>query len=149
VIAFDSNVLLYALMEPTTTKGDAAIELIERGAVLRSIIPAQALGEILAVVRRRRPELLSLALMTLDDFAASFQIAPTDADIVRRAGGLATRHRLQIWDAVICAASLSAGATHLLSEDMNHGHRLAGLTIINPFDPTNRDAIERLLQPVP
>ena len=36
-------------------------------------------------------------------------------------------------DALIVAAALGAGCTRLLSEDMQDGHRIEGLTIANPF----------------
>jgi predicted nucleic acid-binding protein len=144
-IAFDTSVLLYALLEPTTAKGETALDLIERSALANAIIPAQVLGEILAVVRRRRPAFFDLAMSTVADFASSFQIAPTDSDVVLRAGSLASRHRLQVWDAVICAASLGVGATHLLSERIHDDVSLAGLTIINPFAVANRRLLEQLL----
>lgn len=145
VIAFDSNVLLYALLEPTTTKGEAAVELIERAALANAVIPAQVLGEMLAVVRRRRPELLDLAMTTSSAFATSFRISPTDADVVGRAGSLATRHRLHIWDAVICAAAIKSGVRHLVTEDMQDGAVFDGLTMIDPFAPGNRTVLDRLL----
>ena len=144
-VAFDSNVLLYALLEPTTAKGETAIDLIERAAVANAVIPAQVLGEILAVVRRRRPALLDLAMATMSNFATSFHIAPTDGDVIGRAGSLANRHRLQIWDAVICAAALKSGATHLITEDMQDGGVLDGLRTIDPFAPANRAEIDRVL----
>ncbi len=146
-VAFDSNVLLYALLEPTTAKGETALDLIERSALANAIIPAQVLGEMLSVVRRRRPEFFDLAMSTVADFTTSFQIAPTDSDVVLRASNLASRYRLQVWDAVICAASLGAGATHLLSEDMQDGFNIAGLTIVNPFADANRHVLDRLLPP--
>jgi predicted nucleic acid-binding protein len=144
-IAFDSNVLLYALLEPTTAKGETAADLVERAALINAIIPAQVLGEILAVVRRRRPALLDLAISTIGDFRTSFQISPTDGDVVARAGSLAARHRLQVWDAVICAAAMNAGATHLLTEDMQDGVVLGGLSFINPFLPSSQTELGRLL----
>jgi predicted nucleic acid-binding protein len=144
-IAFDSNVLLYALLEPTTAKGETASDLIERAAVANAVIPAQVLGEILAVVRRRRPALLDLATVTISQFATSFQIAPTDGDVVGRASSLAGRHRLQIWDAVICAAAIKSGATHLVTEDLQDGAMLDGLRFVDPFVSSNRAVLDRLL----
>jgi len=37
------------------------------------------------------------------------------------------------WDATIVAAAQSSGCTHLLTEDLQDGQRLDGLTIISPF----------------
>lgn len=144
-VAFDSNVLLYALLEPTTVKGETALSLIERSALTTAIIPAQVLGEMLAVVRRRRPAFFDLAMSTVADFASSFQIAPSDRDVVLRASILASRHRLQVWDGVICAASMQAGATHLLTEDMHDGLMLEGLKLLDPFNAANRTELDRLL----
>jgi predicted nucleic acid-binding protein len=144
-IAFDTSVLLYALLEPTTVKGVSAADLIERAALVNAIVPAQVLGEILAVVRRRRPELLDLAIATTGNFTASFKISPTDGNVIAQAGSLAARHRLQIWDAVICVSAIKAGATQLLTEDMQDGAALDGLRMIDPFSPANLAEIEGLL----
>jgi predicted nucleic acid-binding protein len=36
-------------------------------------------------------------------------------------------------DALIVAAALEAGCDTLFSEDMQHGRKFGGLTIVNPF----------------
>jgi predicted nucleic acid-binding protein len=46
-----------------------------------------------------------------------------------------TRYRYSFYDALIIAAALEAGCTRLLSEDMQHGQRIEGMTIENPFLP--------------
>jgi len=143
--AFDSNILLYSLMEPASAKGTVARGLIERAGVDSAIVPAQVLGEVLAVVRRRRPDLFALAVRTVESFAETFRIAPTDCDGMLRAAAMAERHRLQVWDSVICVAAAKVGATHLLSEDLQDGALLHGVRVLNPFDPTNAGVIDRLL----
>jgi predicted nucleic acid-binding protein len=37
------------------------------------------------------------------------------------------------WDALIVAAAAKSGATRLLSEDLNPGQKIAGLSVENPF----------------
>jgi len=37
------------------------------------------------------------------------------------------------YDSLIVAAALSAGCTRILSEDLQNGQRIEGLTIENPF----------------
>lgn len=144
-VAFDTNVLIYAELEPGTIKGALAGSLIKRGAAGGAIIAAQVIGEFLAVTRRKRPERFPGACELALDLPTLFRIPPTDAQVMCRAVELVQRHRLQSWDAVICAASLEAGATHLLSEDMQNGLVLMSLTIVDPFDPSNRPLLERLL----
>jgi len=41
---------------------------------------------------------------------------------------------LSFWDALIVAAARGTDAAHLLTEDLAHGHEIAGITIINPFE---------------
>ena len=144
-VAFDTNVLVYAELEPGTDKGDLAGSLIERASIRQAIIPAQVLGEFLAVIRRKRREQFPVACELVIELTSLFEIGETDALVMRNAIELAQRHRLQFWDAVICAAAMQAGATHLLSEDMHDSALLEGLRIINPFDSVNHPLTDRLL----
>ena len=41
--------------------------------------------------------------------------------------------RISFWDALIVAAAAKCGATKLLTEDLNPGQVVAGITIENPF----------------
>ena len=52
---------------------------------------------------------------------------------MRAALRLVTAHQFQVWDAVIWAASQHTGAAVLLSEDMQDGFTLNGMTVVNPF----------------
>ncbi len=41
--------------------------------------------------------------------------------------------KISFWDALIVASALKAGATQILSEDLNQGQMIAGIQIENPF----------------
>ena len=41
--------------------------------------------------------------------------------------------KISFWDSLIIAAALKAGATTILSEDMNSGQTIAGIRIVNPL----------------
>src|SRR5262249_7897082 len=43
------------------------------------------------------------------------------------------RHRFSYWDCAIIAAARALGCRELYTEDMNHGQRVEGVLIINPF----------------
>ncbi len=43
------------------------------------------------------------------------------------------RARIGFWDALIIAVAARAGARRLVSEDLNAGQSIAGITIHNPF----------------
>ncbi len=53
-VAIDSNILIYAEIEPDSAKGMRSADLILRTA-RDGVIPAQALGELLRFVQRRFP----------------------------------------------------------------------------------------------
>jgi predicted nucleic acid-binding protein len=51
------------------------------------------------------------------------------------AEAIALQHRLRLsfYDALIVAAALESGCKRLFTEDLQHGQRIAGLRIENPF----------------
>jgi predicted nucleic acid-binding protein len=143
--AIDTNVIVYAEIEPDSDKGRFARQLVNACVRHDGIIAAQVLGELLAVVRRKKPELMPHARAVVEDLAEALKISPTTGEVMCAAAALLRDHELQVWDAVICIASAEAGGTHLLSEDMQDGAVIDGLKIINPFVPSNRAEIDRLL----
>lgn len=143
-VALDTNILIYAELEPESDKGQRAAGLILR-ASSDGVIPVQALGEYLHFVRRRAPLALGEAMQQAAIYSATFLAPATTSDIMGAAAELARAHHMQLWDAVVCAASAAAGATVLLSEDMQDGRVLNGLRIVNPFAPANAAAIDTLL----
>lgn len=144
-VALDSNLLIYAELEPDTAKGRRSAELILRAAH-DGVIPAQVLGEFVRFVQRRAPDALERAMQQVALYRAAFVTPPTTEAIISSAAETARDHGLQFWDAVICAASTAAGADALLTEDMQDGRTLGALRLINPFVAANAGKIEALFQ---
>jgi predicted nucleic acid-binding protein len=145
---FDSNVLIYAIVEPSEPRGDRARDLILRGTRGNAaVLLLQALAEFSTVAIRKyglgpldvksRVDALHRPLRTE---AAAEQDLFAALDLVRD-------HRLAFWDALMCATANRAGVQYLLSEDMQDGRRLGGLRIVNPFSPENAALIDRILPP--
>lgn len=130
--SLDSNILIYAALEPASDKGALASDVIKRVAP-GGILAAQALLEFVAAIRRRKPDLTHAAVAQVDAWASVFETAPTTLPVMRAALGLVAAHKFQVWDAVIGAASQYTGATVLFSEDMQDGFTLNGMKIVNPF----------------
>ena len=143
-VALDSNILIYAELEPDSEKGTRSTDLILRAA-RDGVIPVQVLGEYLRFIQRRVPAVFGEAIRQVAIYRASFLTPPTTADIVEAASMLARSYSLQLWDCVVCAASVHAGAKVLLTEDMQDGRSLEGLRLVNPFAPANTGAIDALL----
>ena len=136
--ALDSNVLVYAELEPKTDKGGRAQRVIGAGAP-HDVIAVQALLEFIAVIKRRRPESLPSAMLKVSAFASVFEIAPTTLDVASTALALVRDHKFQVWDAVIWTAARNAGATIFLSEDLQDGFTLDGMRAVNPFALTEAE----------
>lgn len=131
---FDTNVLVYAFDEGEAEKRAVALGLIrehlEEGEGMLSV---QVLREFYVSVRRlSRPLSVTEAQEALEIFAG-FSPAAEDWTIVVGAVSRSRELMLSFWDALILEAALRGGADTLLTEDLQHGQRIEGLTVVNPF----------------
>jgi predicted nucleic acid-binding protein len=141
--AFDSNILVYAALEPASPKGLAAANLV-RLATPYGVLAVQALLEFVAVVGRRAPHFTAKAAQQAQAWAAVFETAATTSLVMDAALKLITKNQFQMWDAVIFAASQAAGATVLFSADLQVGFSLDGLGVVNPFLRTDAELLALL-----
>jgi predicted nucleic acid-binding protein len=128
----DSNILVYAELEPKQRKGIAAQRVIELAAA-NGVIANQTLLEFVAFVRRLLPTSLPSAIAKVEAWSQVFETAPTTSLIMADALRLVNAHQFQVWDAVIWSAARAAGATLFLSEDLQDGMSLEGMRVANPF----------------
>lgn len=143
-VAFDTNILVYAELDPASDRGARARDLLLRG-TRDGVIPAQVFAEFLRVVQRNDASRLPEAMAQVERYAGFYAAPSTSLETIRAASELAVLHHIQTFDALILAAAADAGAAALLSEDMQDGRAIAGLRILNPFNPDNRAAIDALL----
>ena len=142
----DSNVLLYALLEPHGAKGVTALAMISRASG-RGVIATQALGELIWVTRRRRPDLVPGAVELIARLRPTFTIVDTTPELLLAATELNARHQVPFWDALIWKAGAAAGAGLFLSEDLQDGFATDGVRVVNPFTVANEAELDRLLPP--
>lgn len=140
----DSNVLIYAVLEPGSAKGERSVAMIARVAV-RGVLAVQAPGEFLWATRRQRPEWSHRAMARVDFDRRTFKLVDTDPDLLLAAHELGARHQVPFWDAVILKAAARGGARLCLTEDLQDGATLYGVKIVNPFEPANAAELDRLL----
>jgi predicted nucleic acid-binding protein len=57
----------------------------------------------------------------------------TDERTIETAWEIQDRYRLSLWDALVVASASLHECKHLLSEDLQHGQVLRGVTVVNPF----------------
>jgi predicted nucleic acid-binding protein len=146
LIALDTNILVYAVEagEPES-KDVLARDLLARLGPVQPIVPLQVIGEFLNTCRRKKVIAIEMASNRAEEFLYAFRCpatAPADLLIASR---LADAHRLQYFDALIVTVAARAGATMLLSEDMQDGLEAAGLRVVDPFVAENGALIEGVL----
>jgi predicted nucleic acid-binding protein len=124
----DTNVLIYA--QGASAKGETARETILAGGT----ISVQVLNEFAAVLHRKfRLEWDLIADATADVRTALGPVRPVDVETHLHALDLARSHGFNFYDALIVASALAARCDTLLTEDLQAGRRVNGLTIVNPF----------------
>jgi predicted nucleic acid-binding protein len=132
----DTNVFVYQLDSGDKRKQKRA-EALVRDAVVggQACISYQVVQECANVLLRKAavPLPQEAFRLYLDEVLMPLvQVAPSAA-LIHRALDLQQRWRYGFYDALVVASALSAGCTQLLTEDLQHGQKIEGLTVVNPF----------------
>ena len=126
---FDSNVLLY-LASDDGAKANRAEALLSDGGT----ISVQVLNEMSNAAIRKLGMSWSQVGTLLEPVRALCRIEPLTEDTYGLGARLAVRYQFSVYDAMIVAAALLAGADTLYSEAMHDGLLVEGrLRIRNPF----------------
>ena len=125
---FDTNILVYTTTSDRRKQQAAAC--LSRGGVAS----IQVLNEFVHVARRKLRSDWPQIEFALGQFRTSLDdILPITLETHGNAVALARDHGLAFYDALIVASAIEAGCDTLYSEDMQHGRKIAGLAIVNPF----------------
>ena len=128
----DTNLVAYALDAADPGKQRAAVKHLRQRPRPRT--SPQVLRELYVVATSK------LGMGADEANAAVQELLPTvgvveDAALVVRAIEAARRWQISLWDALIVEAARRAGASILLSEDLQHGMDFDGVVVQNPFAP--------------
>jgi len=131
----DTNVFVYAVSDDDLERQNVARDLVDgltESEVLQT--STQVLQELYVVLTRkvRRKFTAREALAYLDRIARS-PVIGIDYGVVRQAAELSARHTFSMWDALVIVAAARSGAERLYSEDLQHGRKILGVEILNPF----------------
>ncbi|MFP5405660.1 MAG: PIN domain-containing protein [Gammaproteobacteria bacterium] len=143
--ALDTNVLAYAEGVGDEARVAAAITLIERLPVERVLVPAQALGELYRVLTGKAARSRPAARAALFGWTDSLEVADSTWTAFEAALDLCVDHQLQVWDALIVAVAAENRCRLLLSEDLQDGFTVRGVTVVNPFSTRRHPLLEGLL----
>ena len=132
----DTNVLVYTVDAAHPEKRDTA-KAIVADAIARqaAVISFQVVQETLQVITRKFRVILKdadAAHFLADVLVPLWRVQPSQA-LYAKALEVQSGQKLSFYDSLVVAAALEAGCKRLLSEDMQHGQRIGGLRIENPF----------------
>jgi predicted nucleic acid-binding protein len=132
--ALDTNVLVY-LFDGTEPDRQARARLVVDRATRcgRCALSLQSVGELHAALRRRRLVPPAALTQTVRDVVSLFPLLGIEPSDTGQALEGAATGRLSYWDGLLRATVGRAGCTVLLSEDMQDGATIAGVTVHNPF----------------
>jgi predicted nucleic acid-binding protein len=131
----DTNVLVYARDRTEEKKQSvAALWMGELWASRRGRISVQVLQEYYVTATRKLVPPRDRALVR-EDVAALHAWSPmaVTLPVLERAWALEERYGFSWWEAQIVSAALLSECTYLLTEDLQDGQVVDGLTILDPF----------------
>jgi predicted nucleic acid-binding protein len=131
----DTNVLVYAHDRSETRKQPIAQALLEVLWRTRSgVLSTQVLQEFYVVTTRKfDPPMRRGAAREVVALYGEWPIVQVDVALILAASKLEERHAFSFWDALVVEAARRCGATRLLTEDLQAGRRIGGISIENPF----------------
>jgi len=131
----DTNVLVYARDASESAKQPAAERWLRLLWATRSgRVSAQVLNEYYSVVTEKlRPGLSRDEARADVRNLMAWAPVPTDGPVVEGAWTVQDRYGLSWWDALVVSAAQVAGCAWLLTEDLQHGQVLDGVTVVDPF----------------
>jgi predicted nucleic acid-binding protein len=133
LVFVDSNVLVYWVDGSELEKqrmASAWIEELWRKRCGR--LSFQVLQEFFHATTKRRPEIAE-RIRTEVRHLLVWHPVTVDFLLLERAWKIQDRYRLSFWDSLIVAAAKAADCQWLLTEDLQDGQAIDGITVVNPF----------------
>lgn len=132
----DSKVFVYLFDRRADAKREIADSVVTRALTEGNAhVSHQVVQETLHVITSKITSPVSPddAWKFLQQFMAPmWKLSPTP-DLYRHGLAIQARYGFSFYDSLIVAAAIDAGCSQLLSEDFQHGQRIEGLTVHNPF----------------
>ena len=131
--SLDTNILVYAVDRDAGERHRQSLELVGRAAQRDCVLTLQALAEFFHATTRKNLLEPSDAGQFVRDWLEVFEVTSVDSTALVDAINAVDEHRLSFWDAMLWATARQAGCSTVFSEDMQHGRRLGGVELVNPF----------------
>jgi predicted nucleic acid-binding protein len=132
----DTNILIYAYDTSISEKHLIAQRILESLWITQNgIVSTQVLQEFYVNVTQKMDRLMSpeQAHKIVKKYILIWRVHTNTPETILLAFKVQMQHKLSFWDALIMAAAIQSNAKVLLTEDLNHGQIVEGITIQNPF----------------
>ena len=133
-VFIDTNILLYVHDRRDTGKAAQAaawLRVLTAQKIARTNL--QVLNELAYVLLRKKWfDTTTTAYAVVDEFSALGDASLTSIEVAR-ARRIHETTGYSWWDCLLLASALELGCRHFLSEDLQDGQVIEGLTIIDPF----------------
>lgn len=131
----DTNVLVYAHDRSETRRQPLAQALLDGLWASRTgRLSTQILQEFYVVATRKfDPPMSRRAAREIVALYAAWPLVQVDLPLILTASQLEERHKVSFWDALVVEAARRAGATRIVTEDLQGGRQIGGVRIENPF----------------
>ncbi len=148
MVSFDTNVLVHATASISDAKVRRSRDFIARAMrAASSVLLLQTLAEFSNVALRKAKIPVKDVRRIIDAWRAVLPVQAADDSDLSAALEAVRAHRLPFWDALLWASARRAGVRHLVTEDLQDGFTLQGVTFINPFKRENDRLIDEVLPP--
>lgn len=134
-IFIDTNIIIYAYDVTAGDKhrvaGSLLTDIWNSG---NGVISTQVLQEFFVYVVQKipRPMDKQLAKEIVRDFL-KWNVVVNNGESILDAIDICIKYGYSFWDSMIIEAAIKGGAALLISEDLNDGQVISGVTIRNPF----------------
>jgi predicted nucleic acid-binding protein len=132
----DTNIFVYSFDSSDTAKRETALELIRKALQSgQGVVSYQVVQEFFHVALRKfkTPFDTRQSEIYLDSVFVPLLAVHSSIQLFERALELMPRLRISWYDSVIVAAAAESGCSVLYSEDLQHGRKVGGMEIRNPF----------------
>ncbi|MBO6550853.1 MAG: PIN domain-containing protein [Rhizobiales bacterium] len=140
----DTNILVYSVDSRTTGKHKHASSIVTDAAERDCLLTVQTLGEFTNVAQRKDVAAIDKAIALTRAWQQVFPVVAANQETFNDAVEYVRDHQISFWDAMLWVTAKQAGCAYVLSEDMQHGRRLGGVEVINPFIKDAKPTLELL-----
>jgi predicted nucleic acid-binding protein len=134
-IFIDTNIMIYAYDVSAEEKHQIASHILsDLWNSGLGVLSTQVLQEFFVniVQKIQKPIDKKLAKEIVRDFLR-WQVVVNNGDSILDAIDICDKYGYSFWDSMIIEAAIKGGAVFLMSEDLQHGQVISGVTISNPF----------------